>query len=331
MNYGLQCWWRQLLAFLTAGFFAAVTALVKDGDTINIVLSIPYALTGIYYNDSIGMEVAAEAALRDVMSNPSILPNTKIELIKVNTWDDRYTRPSDAFKYVSGGYASAALYDAITQKNVVGIIGERYSGVTRFAASVASQLEVPFCGPSQTSPAFSDKRNFKYFFRMQPGVGLGNHLSKLLQYFKAANVIIVYSSDNPLSESVRVETEQAFAQNRITISGRFRLTRTMYNTKRFDNIFTSMKTLRTYYIFTILSPGDIDDFYMEASKVGLVGEKYVWFGIAWPLASTLPSSQEKITQSQGYNPAQGPPISRNGQGMYDCMKTILIGIDQIDS
>ncbi|KAJ3211441.1 hypothetical protein HDU67_004529 [Dinochytrium kinnereticum] len=284
-----------------------------------------------------------KAALRDVLTASSILPDVKVNLIKVNIWDPAFYRPADAYRIDSGGFSSAALYDAIHENEVVGVIGDRYSQTT--SASVSSQLKVPFCGPSQTSPLFSDKRSYEYFWRMQTGIGIGEHLVRLLQNFQATQVILVGSATNTLSIAVQAEAHESFTRNGILVAGKLVVTRSMMSSKN-------------------LSPGEIDSFYYAAAKEGLVGPKYVWIGNTWPFITPPDAAAaEKIALIEGfvqlwampagsqnygrkryvkqfwaqmarsypqwYLPGNPAPSSRFGAGVYDCVKTFLIGLDKV--
>jgi hypothetical protein len=65
----------------------------------------------------------------------------------------------------------------------------------RFTASVLGQAQIPMCGPSQGSILLSDKRNYPYFFRIETGMGIGDHFVQAVKLFGAKRVAILQGSD----------------------------------------------------------------------------------------------------------------------------------------
>ncbi|KAJ3115607.1 hypothetical protein HDU96_000364 [Phlyctochytrium bullatum] len=300
------------------------------------------------------------AALRDIMNNTAILPNVRVNFIKVNTWNPVFNKESDGWIVTSGGYGAAQIYEALMNNpNVVGVIGERYSNPTRFVAGVASNLK--------TIPQFSDKRNFEYFWRMQPGAGYGMHFARLMERLRAPQVAIITGpSANVLINTVFSELLSDLPKRNIKIASTYSVSRRMIASLDFERVFYSIKNLGINIIILLLSNSDVNKFYMEAAKAGLVSPNYIWTSLTWPILGAnvtenrillpylqgfIQMSPKTTTENQFvrkryiqqfwvqvakaypylFDPNMGNPPSRFAVGMYDCTKTMLLGLDKVFS
>ncbi|KAI8845441.1 periplasmic binding protein-like I [Chytridium lagenaria] len=336
---------------------------------LNFILFLPFSVPdygwnytqGHLYAEVASFNAAAEAAVDDGTSIPPSLQGVRINMIKVNMWDPEFTSP-DLFPIVdSGGYASAALYDAIIGKPVAGIIGDVYSRTTIFTAGVASQLKVPFCGATQASPRLADRRNYGYFFRMEVGEGYGSFTANLLHRFEVNRVILVAGTDT-FSASVSKDVEKGLREGGILIAASVRITSDVIVSKKFDHILSTIARHNIRYIFVSLLPEDISGFYYAAAKYGLTGPNYVWMGLNAPIVTPNdPDMEWKLAVGEGFlistpmYPSESMPYERykkkfwkqmnkthplwfeeakgnpgfSGGQVFDCVKTMLYGFDAV--
>ncbi|KAJ3104158.1 hypothetical protein HDU97_009509 [Phlyctochytrium planicorne] len=262
------------------------------------------------------------------MNTPNLLENVKVTIQQVDSYNPKFavTFFVELTLSDSGGYASATIYDTLMKEN--------------------------------------GRRNYEYFWRMQPGNGLGIHLVRLLNYMKSNRVALIAGSSG-LAKSLHLEAESTLTQNNIVVSSSLYLTTSMMAAKNFTFIFDLVKNSKARYIVCTMLTGDIENFYFAAAKYGLVGPEYVWMGIIWPLISpTDPEAKWKYPLVEGFiqivpmtlslesfagkrflrqywreirnaHPEwidstikeSSPPLSRYAAPSYDCMKTMLIGID----
>ncbi|KAJ3100207.1 hypothetical protein HDU97_002439 [Phlyctochytrium planicorne] len=218
-----------------------------------------------------GYQFTLQAAIQDLTYKNFILPNTKINLIPVNNWDTKYLGFENYSIINSGGYAAAAVYEAVTTKNVIAMVGDYYSATTRFSAGVASQLKLPFCGHSQASPALSDPRAYPYFFRMQIGKSNAMQLIPFLLYYDIKSISIVYSRTYlwVALNSVILETLE---QNNIRLIADIPLS----DSSAYQSTISLLLRHKSKVILTLLDEEEVYYFYYACARKGLVGHPYVW-------------------------------------------------------
>ncbi|KAI8853649.1 hypothetical protein BC829DRAFT_274326 [Chytridium lagenaria] len=162
----------------------------KSATFISLAFIFPYALNETSaISDVTTIEAAAELAVNEINDDATVLPQTEVRIQRVNEWDPRYS--NDFVTFDSGGYSLVAAINVTKQFNVTGAIGGLWDKTTIFNAEIFSHYKIPFCGASQTSLTLSDKFNYPYFFRMQPGTGIGTHVLLLLQRWNVTRVAMV--------------------------------------------------------------------------------------------------------------------------------------------
>ncbi|KAJ3141470.1 hypothetical protein HK101_003380, partial [Irineochytrium annulatum] len=158
----------------------------KDASsTINILLALPFALNGTSKDAIIrSLAAAAELAIDQVNNRTYILPNTHVNVIRVNTWDPAANSVWKASN--SGGYAVAAIADAMA--SMPGEERKKPRRDTMFTGEAATYYTKPFCGASQDSTSLSDKNNYPYFFRTQFAKGEAAYVLRLLKEWRVTRV-----------------------------------------------------------------------------------------------------------------------------------------------
>ncbi|KAI8845443.1 periplasmic binding protein-like I [Chytridium lagenaria] len=168
---------------------------------------------------------------------------------------------------------------------------------------MTSHLKIPFCGPAQGAPFFSNKREYSHFFRMQPGNGLGIHLVRLLRYMKVTRVGIRVAAAGALFKSMNEEAIATLRANNIIVAFSLAIPDSSFASKNFNQTFTTIRNQRVNYIISLMLPNDINALYFEAARAGLVGANYIWLGIIWPtITSTIQRENGRsLKQRDSYN------------------------------
>ncbi|KAI8644802.1 hypothetical protein BD408DRAFT_430233, partial [Parasitella parasitica] len=103
---------------------------------------------------------AIRMAVNDINSR-QVIPGAYITLIEKDSFPD----PSlDQMSVTNAVYASVTLL----QEGVIGVIGDISSSWTSLSALMTSTLDIPQCSFTANAVAFSDKTQYKYFFRTIP-------------------------------------------------------------------------------------------------------------------------------------------------------------------
>eukprot|EP00117_Sycon_ciliatum_P028969 scpid26801/ scgid23170/ Metabotropic glutamate receptor 7 len=147
---------------------------------------------------------AMRAAVDEINKNPDILPNVTLgyEIRDTCTSPAYALRQSLEFlgRSTNGDEKCTewnSLPGALTEPNVVGIVGPALSAVSAKTAQLLGLFRIPMISYASTSPRFSKKADFPYFFRTVPshartGVAIASIIRKLNWNF----VGFVYTSDH---------------------------------------------------------------------------------------------------------------------------------------
>lgn len=109
---------------------------------------------------------SAIMALNEVNLNPSVLPGYKLEL----NW---FNSECDPGKGVSNLY-EMIFHKKSKQNNVIMLLGPGCSDVSSSVAEVANHWNLTVLSFGSSSPALSDRRRFKTFYRTHPNAVLDN-------------------------------------------------------------------------------------------------------------------------------------------------------------
>ncbi|KAJ3208762.1 hypothetical protein HDU67_006572 [Dinochytrium kinnereticum] len=248
------------------------TALLpqKNATSISLAFIFPYALNETSaIADVATIEAAAEAshlkmtmrsylcqihkqlAVNEVNDDANILPETEVRIQRVNEWDPRYS--NDYITFDSGGYSLVAAINVTKQYNVTGAVGGLWDKTTIFNAEIFSHYKIPFCGASQTSLTLSDKYNYPYFFRMQPGTGIGTHVLLLLAQWNVTRVAMMLGpEDRNTADANDIETTLNTATNfNVTLLTKMEISTEALNQNDFSYPFQVISNLKARYIIII--------------------------------------------------------------------------------
>ncbi|KAI8607856.1 periplasmic binding protein-like I [Chytriomyces sp. MP71] len=152
----------------------------------------------VYWND-IGLMAAVNKVNRDASVLPGVHVNLK-RFTDCGPWD-----PAAAQNYAgkSGGYASAvtAMDIAEVYTDVIGVIGNEYSSVTKETAEILSHYQIPYCSLISGSPSLSNKHKYPYLWRTLP-ISFARSFGLILSEWKVKRVGIIYQKDDLLSSAM---------------------------------------------------------------------------------------------------------------------------------
>ncbi|KAJ3310760.1 hypothetical protein HDU76_003301 [Blyttiomyces sp. JEL0837] len=288
-----------LLALLASSTSAALAA--KSASSINVGIVLPYALRAGASNSTTLQEIslnvqandaAAELAVIDVNSDPTILPNTNVNIVRINNWDPRYTT-DPAYQLIdSGGYSGIQVNAAVNANKTVVMFGDYFDNTTSFTAEVLSYLKVPICGATQTDPTLSDKANYPLFFRTNPAYQIGNHLSKLLTAWNVTRVSVIVATDS-ISSAYGDDISLSLSSSNINVSTKVILTPEMQAQQDYSYSLGILSTWDSRYFVIAADANLTADFYYAAKGAGLVGNDYVWIGVNPPYVGS-DDTQKKL-------------------------------------
>ncbi|KAJ3402350.1 hypothetical protein HDU80_005166 [Chytriomyces hyalinus] len=141
-------------------------------------------------------DLAVVAAIERVNSDPDILPGIHVNLKRFTDCGGYDPDAALLYEGKSGGYASAvtAMDVADIHADVIGVVGNEFSSAVIGIGEILSLYQLPFCGNCATSPRFSDKNKYPYYFRPLPPV-TGDSYLLALKTWNVKRVAIVYEKD----------------------------------------------------------------------------------------------------------------------------------------
>ncbi|SAM05514.1 hypothetical protein [Absidia glauca] len=129
---------------------------------LKIGLLLPFSQTSDQFTETIvwGGSSAIRMAINEINA-AQLIPGAYITLIQKDSFPD----PS-----VDQAAVTNAVYALVTllQQGVIGVIGDVTSSWTALSALMTSALNLPQCSFAASAVSFSDKVQFKYFFRTIP-------------------------------------------------------------------------------------------------------------------------------------------------------------------
>jgi hypothetical protein len=121
---------------------------------------------------------------RKINQDPKILPDTRIEIVPVNTYQNKL----NSFQ---------SVLDLIKKENIVAIIGDDQEDSTALIAQAAASTNILHCAPDATSPSLSDKKSVPTTFRTQViAESQAKALLSIAQKYKVSSVIVMASQDD---------------------------------------------------------------------------------------------------------------------------------------
>ncbi|ORY44514.1 periplasmic binding protein-like I [Rhizoclosmatium globosum] len=163
------------------------------------------------------MDSAAELVVNQVNNDSNILPNTMVNILRVQSWDQQTLNGATSQGDGIGGTAVSVMQLVENNHNVVAVYGDTSDLSTKLSAQMLSQFKIPMCGGVQNLPQLSDKNNFPYFFRSSGSGKWGRDFSVILTKWKIKRVSIVYDADDIDSAGACLDVKTYLFQNNIIV------------------------------------------------------------------------------------------------------------------
>ncbi|KAJ3119027.1 hypothetical protein HDU96_003202 [Phlyctochytrium bullatum] len=270
---------RWVLGFLCLCCTAGPTAYAQQyrpGQPATLLLALPFAAndTASRQNIFMGMTASTLLAAEDAQRAFNISAR-ELRVALYNNWNTGFLRTWPISVLTSGGFSSAATYDAVmSEPNVIGIIGDYFSRTTSFTAAVASALQRPLCGGSQGSLFLSNKKNYPYFIRTQPGRGWNTGYVFVLKQYGMRRLCIVQGA-NDLSASSAFELRTAADRYGIK-HATILLPSSAVASGDLDFIMSRIRRLECRFVFLSVNQVEVPVVYDSAIANEMVGPEYLW-------------------------------------------------------
>ncbi|KAJ3327552.1 hypothetical protein HDU76_011561 [Blyttiomyces sp. JEL0837] len=323
-----------------------------------LVIFQPYAL-GRFYDHVNQRDAEIDLAVQEINRDSEILPHTYVNLVRVNNWQPDMESVESYDTIDSGGYAVLAAIN-ISQSNANAVVGEYFSKTALYSLEVFSYYQIPFCGADLPSVTFSDMIRYPYFFRMGTGSGFGDYIAQLLLYWKVKRVALVFGFD---AESVAGgrDVANSFKKHGINVITLLTISRESFLRHDYTEGYKILRDVDARYIILLANPDTTADFYHLSRKHSLINERHVWIGWQNPIPDGAAENITSIYGPEAYDALQGyiyitpnpsgfqsnqfrqfnktwtklmdispryQPIKNriSSVGLYDCVKTLLIGV-----
>ncbi|KAI8083135.1 periplasmic binding protein-like I [Halteromyces radiatus] len=200
-----------------------------------------------------------------------VIPGAYITLIEKDSYPD-----------ASLGQAAVtnAVYALVTllQQGVIGVIGDVTSSWTALSALMTSALELPQCSFTASSVSFSDKGQFKYFFRTIPtDVVMIDAMLRFVVYQGWTKIGVIYSDDSLGQQLYQRVIQQTEVMNIQLIN--YQSFPSTTSTPTSDEMKTSLDSLSNNGARVILlaATGQIQsDLLVQAAVAGYLSSEYTW-------------------------------------------------------
>ncbi|KAI9327039.1 periplasmic binding protein-like I [Obelidium mucronatum] len=275
--------WCQTFIDPVIGFYPGQSMIPsKQNSNITIAFLLPYRLILDYttmseYDDCMfcswirQMDSGAELAVERINNDSTILPNTMVHVLRVQSWDQGID-PGDTM----GGAAAVAL-ELANEYEISGVVGETSDLSTMLTAGILSQFKIPFCGGVQNLPALSDKDDYPYYFRVTFSNKWGQDIALLLNLWNVKRVALVYDVDDIESKGACMDIKNNLFSNDIVI-----LANRYYHGLRSDNdydaILNEFRLVDARYIILCAQAWSNAYYFVEAAKkVNFTSPDHLWF------------------------------------------------------
>jgi ABC-type branched-subunit amino acid transport system substrate-binding protein len=206
-------------------------------------------------------------AVNDINSR-QVIPNAYITLIEKDSFPDSSV---DQMSVTNAVYASVTLL----QQGVIGVIGDISSSWTSLSALMTSTLEIPQCSFTANAIAFSDKTQYKYFFRTIPTQVIIAEVMLSFALKQGWSKLGVLYTDDPLG--------QQFYQRALIQAGTMDLHVLQYqaipSTQTVDDMSNALKNITSggaRIIMVAATAMPQVQILLQAQQMGLINRDYVW-------------------------------------------------------
>ncbi|CAL5416270.1 unnamed protein product [Camellia sinensis] len=220
-------------------------------------------------------KIAIEEALKDVNSNSSVLPGTKLVVQMRNSNCSGFLGMVGALQFMAA--------------DIVAIIGPQSSVVAHIISNVANELQVPLLSFAATDPTLSSLQ-FPFFVRTtQSDLYQMTAVAEIVDYYSWKEVIAIFIDDDYGRNGVSALDDE-FAARRCKISYKAGIPPGS-GVSRGDimDILVKVALLESRVIVLHVNPDSGFLVFSVAHYLGMMGNGFVWIATDW-LSSVLDSS-----------------------------------------
>ncbi|KAJ3227995.1 hypothetical protein HDU81_006383 [Chytriomyces hyalinus] len=230
------------------------------------------------------VDLAVQTAVEHINSDPSILPGAHVNIKRFSDCGEWKSGILDAWPFYTGGYASSVVAKEVSEDHpdVIGVVSLEFSGVARGNAEILSNHQIPYCSGAISSPRFSNKNKYPYFWRTISGIGSGESFSQVLKYMKVGRVAIVYQKSNELGYYNFLEIQESLQKHKISVLCTFGM-ESAADPLMLDYTVETLKRSSARYVIVCGYNEFIADFIFGVGKRGLVDQNHVYMGTNAPI------------------------------------------------
>ncbi|KAI8842408.1 periplasmic binding protein-like I [Chytriomyces cf. hyalinus JEL632] len=158
------------ISLASVAFYCAIPNITYDGNSSRISnFNSTFNPNAINFDDLSSFayiaDIVAQVAIQDVNNNPLILPNITVRLERFTDCGPYKDGTNVNYDGSSSGYASSITAADVINSGVLGVIGNEFSSAAVGEAEILSNFKIPYCSGASSSPRFSNKNNYPYFWR----------------------------------------------------------------------------------------------------------------------------------------------------------------------
>ncbi|KAJ3298099.1 Golgi transport complex subunit 3 [Rhizoclosmatium sp. JEL0117] len=223
-------------------------------------------------------DLGVQMGLDYVNANESILPGFHFNVKRFSDCGAYYPAV-ESFNGNSGGYAQAVTaIDVVGSKDVIGAVGIEYSTLAKGLAEILSNSKIPYCTPASGSPSFTDRNDYPYFFRTFLTLGLGEHMYQLLKFWNVKRIAVIYQKDDYMGIQFAVDALNSMSRHSVAVVVKLPISTAM-DEATFEYCKSQILLADARYLFVSGQNSWTNALYNGLGSRGIVGSKYVWFGI----------------------------------------------------
>lgn len=223
---------------------------------------------------------AIKAAIDDVNSDSSVLPETKLKLILHDTNCSGFLGTVEALQ--------------LMEDDVVIAIGPQSSGIAHVISHVVNELHVPLLSFAATDPSLAALQ-YPYFLRTTQSDYFQMYaIADLVAYYEWREVIAIYVDDDYGRSGISVLGD-ALAKKRAKIAYKAPFTPGASNTS-INDLLVGVNLMESRVYVVHVNPDSGLKIFAVAKSLGMMTTGYVWIATDW-LPSLLDSSETADTDT----------------------------------
>ncbi|KAJ3240254.1 hypothetical protein HDU78_002357 [Chytriomyces hyalinus] len=284
---------RSTISLASVAFYCAIPNITYDGNSSQIVnFNSTFNSKAISFDDLSSFayiaDIVAQVAIREVNNDPSILPNITVRLERFTDCGPYTDGMNINYDGSSSGYASSITATDIVKSGVLGVIGNEFSSAAVGEAEILSNYKIPYCSAASSSPRFSNKNNYPFFWRALASAGIGKHFVRLLETWNVTRVSIIYQKDDDNAYQMYLDLLAALRATSDSAKNSIHILANVAMVTKVDAISIGyaakeIEASDSRYIIISGQNQFISQVYYGMGKLGMLNPTRVWMAINMPL------------------------------------------------